>query len=305
MDFRDARDFELILLGQQDADFTDAVTEGAGDFFWSTSNLNEGAVNGPIDLTLNPGESTTLFLYYSTNGPTGTDIRNGYALNVATSQSGVIRFTGAETLNPSSDFGSRWDYPQADGPAQSVGSDLITGLTAMRDLVGSGLSQAQAPFDGGYDSTAQAFLCGSIELEAIAPGTIELAFGPNDLGISNFMAPDDIDDPDEAFSFYKDPNENTLLQLTFAQANITVAGDVGLLGDVNMSGNVDFLDISPFIAVLSANGSFQVEADCNEDGTVDFLDIAPFIWNSKCSALLSTSYLKVRQNSAVLVFWTS
>ena len=49
-----------------------------------------------------------------------------------------------------------------------------------------------------------------------------------------------------------------------------------LLGDCNQDGTVDFLDISPFISILSAGG-FRVEADINEDRTVDFLDIGPFI----------------------------
>ena len=49
-----------------------------------------------------------------------------------------------------------------------------------------------------------------------------------------------------------------------------------LLGDVNLDGVVDFLDISSFIAVLSGAG-FQDEADCDENGVVDFLDIAAFI----------------------------
>ena len=50
-----------------------------------------------------------------------------------------------------------------------------------------------------------------------------------------------------------------------------------LHGDVNLDGMVNFLDISPFISVLSAGGEFQAEADCNLDGAVSFLDIAPFI----------------------------
>jgi|GEM_PF-1849886 len=49
-----------------------------------------------------------------------------------------------------------------------------------------------------------------------------------------------------------------------------------LCGDVNLDGSVTFLDIAPFIAVLSSNG-FQVEADCDKNGTVSFLDISPFI----------------------------
>ncbi len=51
---------------------------------------------------------------------------------------------------------------------------------------------------------------------------------------------------------------------------------VFLLGDVDLDGVVNFLDIAPFIEVLSTGG-FQAEADCNQDGIVDFLDIAAFI----------------------------
>ena len=47
-------------------------------------------------------------------------------------------------------------------------------------------------------------------------------------------------------------------------------------GDVNLDGMVTFLDITPFITVLSS-GDFQAEADTNCDGFVDFLDITPFI----------------------------
>ena len=47
-------------------------------------------------------------------------------------------------------------------------------------------------------------------------------------------------------------------------------------GDVNLDGVVNFLDISPFIGVLSG-GDPQAEADCNRDGMVNFLDISPFI----------------------------
>ena len=60
-------------------------------------------------------------------------------------------------------------------------------------------------------------------------------------------------------------------------ASVLPAGTTGvLLGDVNLDETVNFLDISPFISVLSSGGN-QAEADCNEDGGVNFLDIAPFI----------------------------
>ena len=52
--------------------------------------------------------------------------------------------------------------------------------------------------------------------------------------------------------------------------------DPCLLGDVNLDGAVNFLDISPFISLLS-NGAFQKEADTDLNGIVNFLDISPFI----------------------------
>ena len=48
------------------------------------------------------------------------------------------------------------------------------------------------------------------------------------------------------------------------------------LGDVDMDGVVDFLDIAPFISILSST-DFQIEADIDQDGDVDFFDISPFI----------------------------
>ncbi len=50
----------------------------------------------------------------------------------------------------------------------------------------------------------------------------------------------------------------------------------GLLGDVNLDGDVDFSDIPPFIALLSSGG-FQVEADTDQSGDVNFADIPAFI----------------------------
>ena len=50
----------------------------------------------------------------------------------------------------------------------------------------------------------------------------------------------------------------------------------GLPGDVNLDGVVDFFDIAPFIALLSA-GDFQAEADIDMNTEVDFFDITPFI----------------------------
>ena len=49
-----------------------------------------------------------------------------------------------------------------------------------------------------------------------------------------------------------------------------------LLGDVNGDGQVNGLDVDPFVAVL-LNGSYQPEADMNEDQVVNGLDVDPFV----------------------------
>jgi len=60
---------------------------------------------------------------------------------------------------------------------------------------------------------------------------------------------------------------------------IDVIGTSGgfLPGDVNRDGEVNFLDIVPFIGVLSGSLELRLEADTSLDGEVDFLDIVPFI----------------------------
>ena len=49
-----------------------------------------------------------------------------------------------------------------------------------------------------------------------------------------------------------------------------------LIGDVNQDGNVNLLDVAPFVDLIT-NGGFQTEADISQDGVVNLLDIAPFI----------------------------
>ena len=62
-------------------------------------------------------------------------------------------------------------------------------------------------------------------------------------------------------------------------SNVTIIFDGAgafLLGDINLDGVVSFLNINPFIGLLTA-GTFQLEADCNLDGAVNFLDISAWI----------------------------
>ena len=61
---------------------------------------------------------------------------------------------------------------------------------------------------------------------------------------------------------------------TMVLMGVTKLGDIP--GDVNCDGEVNLLDVAPFIDLLS-NGGFSTKADINEDGSVDLLDVAPFV----------------------------
>ena len=63
-----------------------------------------------------------------------------------------------------------------------------------------------------------------------------------------------------------------------SSATLTVTLDTTgiLLGDVDRDGVVDFLDIPPFIDLIT-EGELQAEGDIDQSGAVDFLDIFPFV----------------------------
>ena len=107
------------------------------------------------------------------------------------------------------------------------------------------------------------------ELDALVPGEA-FTVTDRDITLSGSLA------NGQPFSFLFNPNFSANGFLS-ANATLTVTLDATvLLGDVNQDGVVDFLDISPFIVVLSTGG-FQAEADIDQNGVVDFLDISPFI----------------------------
>jgi len=82
----------------------------------------------------------------------------------------------------------------------------------------------------------------------------------------------------DSFAYFSQQRRNDAgFSSTISDFGIVVTGpDITLLGDVNCDGEVNFLDISPFIVLLS-NGEFKAQADVNGDGEVNFLDITPFI----------------------------
>jgi hypothetical protein len=66
-------------------------------------------------------------------------------------------------------------------------------------------------------------------------------------------------------------------------------------GDVNFDGDVNGLDVDPFVAAV-LGGSYDAPADMNGDGAVDGLDVDPFV-----AAVVSGSVAAVPEPSSVLL----
>jgi hypothetical protein len=71
-----------------------------------------------------------------------------------------------------------------------------------------------------------------------------------------------------------DGGDNAIL---IAMPKVVPPGEVPvLLGDVNLDGVVNGLDVDPFVGLVTG-GTFQPEGDMNEDGVVNGLDVDPFV----------------------------
>jgi hypothetical protein len=66
---------------------------------------------------------------------------------------------------------------------------------------------------------------------------------------------------------------NATVNKTFVRAAFVPEFD---LGDVNRDGDVNGLDVDPFVDLV-LTGSYQDEADMNEDTVVNGLDVDPFV----------------------------
>ena len=58
--------------------------------------------------------------------------------------------------------------------------------------------------------------------------------------------------------------------------NVVDGNGLVTLGDVNLDGVVNLLDVQPFVLLVSSS-EYQPEADCNPDGSVNLLDVSSFV----------------------------
>ena len=72
------------------------------------------------------------------------------------------------------------------------------------------------------------------------------------------------------------PSTRELFAGTYGRSVFSIEIEDFLLGDVNCDGEVNLLDVEPFVAAIG-NGILDPKADMNQDGVDNLLDVAPFI----------------------------
>ena len=171
----------LLLM----SNWADAQT----DFFWSFSDLNSGAVNSNAEGIFQIGETSSIYLYYSTNGPADSDMDTGAFLDVFTSQNDVIEILQGETFDfevtvDGVPFKNRWLDLGGEGGSVGitghVSSDgqFLNEWHAFRTFGSNGILESQNGsglfLDQGYDVVADAFLFGRIDFIATGAGSVDL-----------------------------------------------------------------------------------------------------------------------------------
>ena len=120
-----------------------------------------------------------------------------------------------------------------------------------------------------YQNSSQLFLFDS--LDDLATGSV-LSQADGTFSLTGLTLADG-----DTIDFVVFNNGNFGADETALQASITADRSDGvLLGDCDCNGEVNFLDITPFIGFLSST-EFKAEADIDMNGEINFSDIAPFI----------------------------
>ena len=197
--------------------------------------------------------------YHKNDGATGNYYDFPTATNeipgVATADEfGNISNPGRNIVN----YANGADWNGLDGNLTTVGSAGAASASAYGTLDQAGNADEWTDTNIGFDRSGVS--PGNTQFPIVRGGTF---FQPEDAHIIGLInGSRDVGGPN-----------GTVDHVGFRVATITVPF---LLGDCNRSGQVDFLDISPFVSIL-ATDEYLPEADINLDNTVGFLDIQPFI----------------------------
>ena len=160
--------------------------------------------------------------------------------------------------------------PQVHVVETAISTNFVNGLS-VGDFDGDGIYDLAVPIE--FEGSLSFLLSGSL---SVLPGLGDGNFAPAQLydlvwvprrgilsGNFNFHPADDL-----IVSFFP-----FLLNQT---AQLFTSTNQPLIGDVNLDGQVNLLDVAAFVEVL-LSGGFQAEADIDQDGDVTLLDVPALI----------------------------
>lgn len=262
--------FSEVGLHARISDMANAEANGGGDT--SLIGINPGGVNNwginQWDLSSIAGETVTeVTLTFNTGNLTNTSVRGSTGDTISLHQmysSNAGWLEGGQVVNGTN--------VQTAGAAtyNFQGQTSETAGTAWKDANGVDV----ANFLGSFDPTPIDSVPGYASDYDPRPATIEFT-------IPIALAQSWVDDPASFAGLVLVSNDDGDGAGRFNfQGNPAILSinptPPFVLGDVDMNGVVNFLDIQPFIAVLTS-GVLQAEADIDMNGAVNFLDIQPFI----------------------------
>ena len=174
---------------------------------------------------------------------------------------------------------SGMDNPTLNGSAsEALGFGINSG----------GFDDGFAAFDADFNESATIFFSQDLFIEAIDLQSLDFFGGATDeFRVGDVLINDFQTASNDVFSFVDSANpdgmfleagQTLLLEATdgaVAVQTLTVQIPI-LIGDVNCDGNIDLLDVGPFVDAIIA-GVFDPKADINGDGMVDLLDVGPFV----------------------------
>ena len=178
---------------------------------------------------------------------------------------------------------SGMDNPTLNGSAsEALGFGINSG----------GFEDGFAAFDADFNESATIVFNQDLFIEAIDLQSLDFFLDFTDeFRVGNVLINDFQTASNDVFSFVDSANpdgmfleagQTLLLEATDGEVAVqtltvqVIQEPMILIGDVNLDGSVDLLDVGPFVDLLS-NGLFQLEADIDQNGVVDLLDVGPFV----------------------------
>ena len=245
--------------------------DGGNVFFSTVATVGGGVTMGSPDIVHDLGEGSGWLYIWSSDDQ---DFDTSIGMNIVSNTPDVIALTGAELFNSdiiTTKVGNvvletRWEGTSVNGQ-NPVAPDVLQNMNAVTifsdvgvDTSNDGTDTPFGKLDTGYDVAAGALLLGAVQYEMVGHGVTHLSI--NQEGTALFV------------------DDGNPIRPNFGTATIRVVPELRpILGDVNRDGQVNGLDVDPFVDRV-VSGSFQFEADMNEDGWVDGLDVDLFIGGS-------------------------